>query len=1035
MKYSSRKNKFLATFLLVALVLTGLASSGVRPAHAASVYLVNLDANSASLTDFTVETSATDAHTFRVGAVINATSANPLLNVQGFEFTISYNASAFVPQGDPDPAATPGNPSGLYVDGAANTVLFGANPNLVNNAGVTENWNALLSAGAAFRVVTISPPGPPGTPGTITVAYSILGSGNQVKINGPNLLANVAFELVNKPSTLQSFKITNVIFVDNTGSPIAGVLAGNGATETITNDPPRAMFTAMPFPQIEPLGFLFNATGSRDGDGTITSPSGYFWDFGDGTQDLGVTGVVTNHNFTIPGIFNVTLRVADNLGATGAARDSLGGVIINTQPSHISLMVKAGAPLDKPPVAIFTFTPANPTAGQMVLFDGSASFDPDGVVINWIWNFGDGFSTVSVNPTISHAYSNPGNYSVTLTVEDNGNARNSTTRVVNVSPATSAPAMVAVNMNPNGPPIIQNSTVVSGNFTVNVDVVSVSNLFGWQFQLSYNNTALATSKMGITLGPYWQNALATGGGFAIENVNSTAGTILIAFALINNGQPAFNGTGILANIKFAPLQPGLSRLHLSSTILVNKAGQAIPSTTQDGFVLVQQADELPIASFTFTPTNPSVGDQVFFDGSRSSDPDGVVTQFMWTFGDGIGVCCPSQVNHAYFAPGNYTVMLTVFDSSGQRGSVSHIVNVQAKPPHDVAIAFIDVSPQVAISSSFVEVEVGILNTGLNNETVSLTVYANNQAIATVDGIFVQAPPPGCVGCQFPVFVPVTWDTLGVAAGNYTISATVFLSTDPTPADNSKTDGTVNILPPPTITLTPSSGGPGTKVLVQGSGFAGPRQFPVLGEVDVSFDDDFLGFTLTKGGTFNFTLDVPLAQPGPHLIKVFDVFFGTRASAVFTVTTAPATGGLAVSVNVGTVYFPQDKVAIYVLATLNGAPVNPASTTVTAVVINPDGTTTNLALVAQTNGLYMATLTLSKTATIGTYAILAKAHMAGPLDATSVATFEVRLPWLSTNTGQATVTTAAIAGIAGMLAVFWKKGYIRRRDDDASAFPF
>ena len=124
-----------------------------------------------------------------------------------------------------------------------------------------------------------------------------------------------------------------------------------------------------------------------------------------------------------------------------------------------------------------------------------------------------------------------------------------------------------------------------------------------------------------------------------------------------------------------------------------------------------------------------------------------------------------------------------------------------------------------------------------------------------------------------------------------------------------------------------------------------------------------------------------------------------------------------------------------LATLNGAPVNPASATVTAVVINPDGTTTNLALVAQTNGLYKATLNLSKTATIGTYAILAKAHMAGPLDATSVTTFEVRLPWINSGSGQATITTAAIVGIAGTLAVFWKKGYIRRRDDDDSSFPF
>src|SRR2546425_4211790 len=187
-------------FILIALsvlVVIGMATPNIRPVHAVPAYIVNLDASSISLTDFLVAPSATDVKTFRVGAVINTTSANPLLNVLGWQFEIDYNATAFVPQADP-------NPIGLYPDGADNTVLFGANPNIVNNAGVIENWNALLAAGGAFRVITVTPPGPPGTPGAITVAYSILGSGSRVKINGPNLLANVAVERIHKPSTLQS---------------------------------------------------------------------------------------------------------------------------------------------------------------------------------------------------------------------------------------------------------------------------------------------------------------------------------------------------------------------------------------------------------------------------------------------------------------------------------------------------------------------------------------------------------------------------------------------------------------------------------------------------------------------------------------------------------------------------------------------------------------------------------------------------------------------------------------------------------------
>src|SRR3989475_8848004 len=149
-------NKKPILLALALILLAGISIGAVRPAHAAPVYLVNLDANSISSTDLVLQTTFLPAHSFRVGAIVNASSANPLLNVQGWQFTIHYNASAFVPQGDPNPLATPGNLGALYVDGATNTVLFGANLNLKNSAGVTESWNALLGSGAAFRVVTVA---------------------------------------------------------------------------------------------------------------------------------------------------------------------------------------------------------------------------------------------------------------------------------------------------------------------------------------------------------------------------------------------------------------------------------------------------------------------------------------------------------------------------------------------------------------------------------------------------------------------------------------------------------------------------------------------------------------------------------------------------------------------------------------------------------------------------------------------------------------------------------------------------------------
>ncbi|GAG95218.1 unnamed protein product, partial [marine sediment metagenome] len=66
-----------------------------------------------------------------------------------------------------------------------------------------------------------------------------------------------------------------------------------------------------------------------------------------------------------------------------------------------------------------------------VYFDGSNSEDPDGSIISYKWKFGDG-KTAS-GKTASHTYSEPGDYTVTLTVKDNRNAEDSDTCKAKIS--------------------------------------------------------------------------------------------------------------------------------------------------------------------------------------------------------------------------------------------------------------------------------------------------------------------------------------------------------------------------------------------------------------------------------------------------------------------------------------------------------------------------------------------------------------------------------------------------------------------------
>lgn len=83
-------------------------------------------------------------------------------------------------------------------------------------------------------------------------------------------------------------------------------------------------------------------------------------------------------------------------------------------------------PANQPPGAAFTST----VAGMTVTVDGSGSSDPDGSVVSYQWEFGDGAKASGAKQ--SHTYAAAGTYSVALTVTDNAGATDRATRSVTV---------------------------------------------------------------------------------------------------------------------------------------------------------------------------------------------------------------------------------------------------------------------------------------------------------------------------------------------------------------------------------------------------------------------------------------------------------------------------------------------------------------------------------------------------------------------------------------------------------------------------
>ena len=184
------------------------------------------------------------------------------------------------------------------------------------------------------------------------------------------------------------------------------------------NAAPVASFTVSPSSAEAGQLVAFDASASLDSDGRILS---YTWDYGDGSAGF---GVAVQHAFVAAGTYTVTLTAADDDGTTSTQSHS---VLITTR--------------NRAPVASFTVSPSPACIAESVRFDAQASYDPDGKIVSYTWDFGDGHN--GLGAVVTHQYSAAGSYVVRLAVTDDGGATASSTRGLTVSASSSAGVSIA----------------------------------------------------------------------------------------------------------------------------------------------------------------------------------------------------------------------------------------------------------------------------------------------------------------------------------------------------------------------------------------------------------------------------------------------------------------------------------------------------------------------------------------------------------------------------------------------------------------
>ncbi|MCC7376889.1 MAG: PKD domain-containing protein [Verrucomicrobiales bacterium] len=201
-----------------------------------------------------------------------------------------------------------------------------------------------------------------------------------------------------------------------TGYTSYGSLGSYTLTGTIPDPtgsvPPIAVASASPTSGTAPLAVNFDAAGSFDQDGSVTS---YLWDFGDGTSASGATAA---HTYLNLGTYTAILTVTDDDGLVG--QDS------------VAISVLAPNLL---PTANLVATPTTGTAPLIVNFNGSTSWDSDGSIVGYVWSFGDGTPNGS-GASLQHTYQNTGNYAARLTVTDDRGGTSSQTVNIQVAAAS-----------------------------------------------------------------------------------------------------------------------------------------------------------------------------------------------------------------------------------------------------------------------------------------------------------------------------------------------------------------------------------------------------------------------------------------------------------------------------------------------------------------------------------------------------------------------------------------------------------------------
>lgn len=175
-------------------------------------------------------------------------------------------------------------------------------------------------------------------------------------------------------------------------------------------------------------------------------------------------------------------------------------------------------------------------------------------------------------------------------------------------------------------------------------------------------------------------------------------------------------------------------------------------------VVVTAPNQGPLASFEVDV----VGRLVSVDASASSDPDGSIVGYSWSWGDGTPAGSGTTATHLFGADGTYQVTLTVTDDDGASATTSRVVEVEAPLPGG-AIASDAFGRSVA--SGWGAADLGGSWVTAGSASVS---EGAGQLVLGSSGAIAGGRLPGASGVDLVTSVSTVWDKRPSGSGGATL---------------------------------------------------------------------------------------------------------------------------------------------------------------------------------------------------------------------------------------------------------------------------